>query len=271
MTVREGVLKYQPLIYVLASIRFQPWMLLPSKIPEIQDRLRESFPVVNQIQVGQTPFQGSADIGGLQTAAWAFHRFDRKIGCQISPDQIVVHCVEYESFGRFSEIVRVVVDSVIQHARHLDAVSMGIRYLDIIQARENESLTDYVPKELLPYEVNLQGMKVFGGHTQSTYETSAGLLQARFWTGKNFMTVPDDLVPIYVLTKDLSQHVAFPLTALAEGQGILDTDSIWNAKTPVRMDGESAMGKLSELHLHANNFFRTVCSEHAFRVWQGEA
>lgn len=270
MVIRSGVLKNKPLIYVLASVRFQPWMLLPSKIAEIQDRLREDFPIFNNIQISRGDLGPNPVPDSLQSYAWAFHQSDRKAGCQISSDQIIVHCTNYESFDNFSKIISRVIDSVLEHSKNLDAVAIGIRYLDLIKVKENEKLADFLPKELLPYEKDSLGMKVSGGHTLTTYETTTGFLQARFWTGNNFMTVPDDLVPIYLLTKEISPTKVFPISPLQEGEGILDTDSIWSTSTPSRMSNGEIIKKFTELHAHANTFFRTVCTEFAFKTWQEE-
>lgn len=272
MAIREGVLKDQPLFYVLTSIRFQPWMLLPEKIPAIQDLLRKRFPVFNQVflstqgvQIGPDPtLQGSS----AKPNAWAFHRQDRKIGCQISLDQIVVHATEYSRFADFAEHVKFVLDIYLGFAEQADVNNIGIRYLDLIAPKSGESLAGYMPAAFLPYDTSTEGYSLLGGHSQSSYKTEDGVLQARFWTGQNMLMVPNDLVPIYMLTQDTS--VPNFLQTLPNGQGILDTDSIWIATEPPRMTANEILERLDGLHGHANAFFRNVCSNRAFEVWQGE-
>jgi len=278
MAIREGVLKYQPLFYVLTSIRFQPWMLLPNKIPDIQDLLRERFPVFNQVAVtvqgvnlGSVPQENVPSRDGIpKPNAWAFHKQDRKIGCQISPDQIVIHALEYERFVDFAEHVQFVLEVYLKFAKHADVNSIGIRYLDRIAPKSSESLADYMPAEFRPFESPNESYPLLGGHSQSSYQTADGILQARFWTGQNMLSVPNDLVPIYILTQDTFIPNPNILQPLPTGQGILDTDSIWIANEPPRMTKEQILQTLSRLHTHANDFFRSVCSDHAFKVWQGE-
>lgn len=274
MTNRSGVLLKKPLFYVLTSIRFQPWLLLPKRIAEIQDLLRERFPIVSQIIVEQWAQRNDGgtdpDATARRPVAWTFHQADRRIGCQISVDSIMVHALEYERFDAFAEIVAFVVNAVESSAKHLDVNSIGIRYLDMVSPRAGETLSEYVPQQFVPYaEVNTDFIPS-GGHSQSTYKTAEGILQARFWSGEQFLSVPDDLVPSFMLTQDWTKLSDNPIPSLGPQQGILDTDSIWNSSEPVRMNSEKIVRKLEVLHAHSNSFFRSVCSEHAFRVWQGE-
>lgn len=273
MAIREGQLKHQPLFYVLASIRFQPWMKLHDRIPEIQDLLRERFPVFDQIALASGPgpgmFNPFQQNEPPKPNRWGFHSNDRRIGCQISMDQIVVHATHYEGFSGFSEQVRFVVDAYVSIAKRMDVNVIGIRYLDRISPKSGERMSDYMPKELLPFQDEGNSYSLLAGHTQSSYKTQDGVLQARFWTGSGMMAVPDDLVPLFMLTQDLSQNMP-TLPQLQEGDGILDTDSIWQSPVPPQMTSENVIEKLRDLHRHANGFFRKVCSDHAFSVWQGE-
>lgn len=277
MTERTGVLLQQPLFYVLASVRFQPWMLMHTKIAEIQDTLRDRFPLFNQIVVDQAAFQlslGWAESPTLtppKPTAWAFHSSNRRLGCQISADQIVVHSRDYTSFESFAETVQFVVSAVEMHARQFDVGAVGIRYLDKITPRDDESLSDYLPETFLPATLTESGFQAIGGMGQTMFKTESGVLQARFWSGDGYMTVPDDLVPLYILTHEFESQGVMPITPLKVGNGILDSDSIWLSQQPSRMDTSGLVAKLRELHKHANKFFRSVCSEHAFKVWKGEA
>ena len=279
MTVRTGILLKQPLFYVLASMRFEPWMLLRDKIPEIQDALRDRFPVLNQITVehtGPTPQTGGpadslAAPSSPRPIAWAFHTADRRLGCQISADQIVVHALTYERFAQFADTMKYVVNILETHARHFDVSALGIRYLDKISPREGESLGDYLPEHMLPQRLGGIDLEPIGGLSQTMYKTKAGVLQAKFWTGTGYLSVPNDLIPLYVLTQDLSKAPQITLAPLEEGHGTLDSDSMWIASQPTRMHATEVIAKLSELHDHANDFFRGACTEHAFRVWGGES
>ena len=276
MADRNGVLPKQPLFYVLASVRVQPWMALPSKISDIQDTLRDRFPLLNQVVMEQFPSQPNfGNFPGqpspnTQPSAWAFHSTDRKIGCQISMDQIVVHATKYSTFSDFSENIRFVMSTVQKYARHFDVSAIGIRYLDKIAPTLPDQLSDFLPQAFLPKELEATGFTPVGGMNQTIYKTNDGVLHARFWTGNGYAEVPDDLIPIYVLTQDISRQAGPFLKMLDAGHGTLDSDSIWTTPQSVRMNTEEVIDKLQSLHSHANGFFRSVCSDHAFEVWRGE-
>lgn len=262
---REGILPQAPLFYVLASVRFQPWMLLPSKIPEIQDALRDRLPLFNQIGFapGQLPL-APAPAGTWN--AWAFHSADRSVGCQMAQDQIVVHATTYSRFKEFAESVLFVLQVVEKYARQFDVGAIGIRYLDKISPRKGETLADYLPPQYLPQPVPGTDFQPTGGAFQTAYRTQTGVLQARFWTGQEYVAVPDDLIQLFVLTREIRPGGPV-LPTLQPGHGILDSDSIWTSNSPTRMTGAQVVQRLEELHTHSNTFFRKVCSDHAFKVW----
>lgn len=268
MTDRTGILPKQPLFYVLTSLRFQPWMLLPNKIAEIQDCLRDRFPLVNQVMIG------NIGVGGQESSpkpiAWAFHSADRSVGCQIAMDQIVVHATSYSRFDNFAEMTRFVIEAVERNARQLDIGAIGIRYLDKIAPRPAESLAEYLTVEYLPKELRGANFTPLSGLSQTTYQTQTGTLQARFWCGENYVSVPDDLVPLFIMTQDFAATGPM-LAPLEPNSGILDSDSIWTSPLPVRMGAEQIIEKLRALHTHSNEFFRSACTDHAFKVWRGEA
>jgi len=148
--------------------------------------------------------------------------------------------------------------------------AIGIRYLDKIAPRAGESLAQYLPAWYLPKRVEGTDLEPVGGLFQTTYRTRTGVLQARFWTGENYVSVPDDLVPLFLMTQDPAA-MGPALRSLEPEHGILDSDSIWTSPTPTRMGAEQVVEKLRALHEHSNEFFRSACSEHAYKVWKGEA
>lgn len=275
MTNSMGNMPHQPLFYVVASLRFQPWMMLPRYIAEIQDALRDRFPLVNQIVVGTSEALGSdgeqaSPVVRTSPIAWAFHTPDRTLGCQISRDQIVIHALRYSTFDDFSDTIKFILASVEKFIRQFDAGAIGIRYLDKIEPRENEKLADYIPPEYLPKKLSSSDLEPIGGLFQTMYRTDTGILQARFWTGTNYVTVPDDLIPLFLLTQDMSSNTN-ALNPLEPGHAILDSDSIWTSPQAERMNTEAVISKLRALHEHSNQFFRSACNEHAYKVWKGEA
>jgi uncharacterized protein (TIGR04255 family) len=239
------------------------------KIADIQECLRERFPLINQIYLGGPSEDFSAKPPSGDPTAWAFHTSDRSLGCQIMQDQIVVHTTSYTRFAEFAEVVRFVLDATLRQAKHIDVGAIGIRYLDRVAPREGEALADYLPAEYLPKPLPDADFAVEGGLSQAVYRTKTGILQARCWSGRQYMSVPDDLVPIFVLTQEFGP--AGPaLPPLGPGHAILDSDSIWTSQAPARIDAEGVVAKLRELHEHSNAFFRTICTERAFATWTGE-
>ena len=271
MIERTGILPKAPLVYVLASVRFQRWMNLATKIGDIQDELRDRFPLFDHVvfePIGLAQGQGSSpgEPSALRQDTWSFMNPGRTLGCQISLDQIVVHARAYTTFDVFADAVAFVVDAIEKHARHFDVNAIGIRYLDRISPGEGETLENYVDKGFLPSKLG-SSFEPLGGMSQTVYATGDGVLQARFWTGNGYHSIPDDLLPVYILTQDF-KSAPFTVPPLAKGDGVLDSDSIWSTSSSTKMQRADIIDKMRAMHAHANNFFRSVCSEHAFETWR---
>ena len=269
---KTGVLPGAPLLYVLASVRFSALLKLPDAIPAIQDALREQLPLVYEMTFENINVSTLGIPGGQPSIektigqAWAFMAADRSSGCQISLDQIIVHTRSYKTFSKFAELVSIVVSEVEKHARSFDVNAMGIRYLDRISPSNGDELKAYLKPGFLAEPLQWADFELLGGMSHRLYKTKTGVLQARFWSGNGYSEVPDDLVPLYLLTEDSSVQAMAP-KFLEPGHGTLDTDSIWSSPTLQRMDTARIVGELDALHAHANAFFREACSDHAFQVW----
>lgn len=198
---------------------------------------------------------------------WAFMARDGRSGCQVASDQIIVHTRSYEKFTDFATLVRLVVGTVEKHSRSFDVTALGIRYLDRLSPQgPDEELKDYLKAGFLAQAVEQADLELIGGLSHRLYRTPDGVLQARFWSGQGYTVVPDDIMPLFMLTEAHKQP-APPVEFLHATEGVLDTDSIWTPPMPERAGTDKIVEKLDALHVHANAFFRDTCSDHAFEVW----
>ena len=270
MTDRTGILKNSPLTYVLASVRFAPWPLMVKKIDEIHDDLRDIVPLINRIQVQRIGVDGQASHDTeTAPAAWMLMPSDHSFGIQFSPDQILCITKKYTSYTNFQDILDRVFDVLITHMRFLDITSMGIRYIDHIKAQKKESIAKYIDSGLLATDIG--EYKKLGGTVTGTYLVDGGELRVRSICQPGMLSIAEDLIPLLAMTNEKNQP--FQIELLKDNELLLDIDSLKRFEEATRLDKSEVLEQLKLLHQKANKFFRheSVCTEHAFKVWRGEA
>lgn len=274
---KKGILKRAPLFYVLTATRFQSLELLPKWIPEIQNSLRERFPVFNRLHLSPGPggVQGHVDGPDFDpesaTSSWLFSRADRTLTVQVSKASLVLHTRNYLTFDAFLDEIRFAYEAILQQAKQIDVVQAGIRYVDLIEPRDGSSLREYVkPGFLALDEKFVEGGEAVASAAVTTYRVDEDIVRVSFATGTEVLAVPEDLIPAFLTGFDLAQASAVhPIVGkLKAGQAILDTDAAWQGSE--RMSFNELEPLLSRLHGRANLLFRNMCTDAAFADWQGE-
>lgn len=270
MTDRTGILKNSPLTYVLASVRFAPWPLMAKKIDEIHDELRDIVPLINKIQVQSIRVDGQAPQDNeVAPAAWMLMPSDNSFGIQFSPDQILYITKKYKSYTQFQEVLDRVLDVLITHMRFVDVTNMGVRYIDHIKAQEKELIGNYIDSRLLATDIG--EFKKQGGSLTGTYMVDGDQLRIRSICHPGMLSISEDLIPLLAMTNE--QNKPFQVELLKDNELLLDIDSVKNFEGAKRLDKNEILKHLKILHQKANKFFRheSVCTDHAFKVWKGEA
>lgn len=256
----EDHLSKAPIFYALASIRTQPWLLFGEKLPQLQDRIKERYPALNQVQFNDAQ-------GRPQGVMWAFHTADRREGCLFSPDQIVLHTTSYGGYADFRERFGFALAAHLELSKSLAANSMGFRCLDLIEPKEGESLAEYLAPQLQPFGGVGAGYERVGGLAQSEHRTEGGVVRARCWSARGAGMVPADLDLTHALTR-LEGQGARPAPTLPEGAAALDTDAIWQTGEPKVMGAAEALAILDRLHGQAKDVFRAAIRPEARGAWR---
>lgn len=272
MIDRSGILPKSPLVYSLASIRFAPWPLMSKKIDEIHDELREITPLIHRIQVQQAaPVGASAQVSeSLAQSFWMLMSSDRKLGIQISPDQLLVFSRSYKRYANFEKILEKGLDVLLKHMRHIiDVSNMGVRYVDHVKTKSEENLELYISEKLLP--PTFGHLNKIGGIVVSVYSAQDCELRIRSMTQPDMPAIPEDLLGLFAMAQEPGKP--FSILPLAKGEMILDMDAVKVFPEARRMSKGEILGELRGLHNEANAFFRheDVFTDHAFRVWKEEA
>jgi uncharacterized protein (TIGR04255 family) len=266
---RSGILKNSPLEYAIASVRFAPLALLPQMIPQIHGRLRESMPLMQQVQQ-QVQFLVPGAPNFPQAAqAWQIMSSDRKLGAQIGTEQVLFFTTKYKRFTDFQEEIHRCLEVLFDLVKFMDVTAVGVRYVDRFKARDGETLSDYMAAGFLTPRVS--PFEAVGGLSQYTYRLGEEQLAVRAIYAAELPSIPFDLIGLFGAVQGPAQPLQVPPLGL--NQLLLDIDASRTFPVPNRVHScDEIEGFLDSLHRRANAFFRdeNVCTDHAFAVWKGE-
>ena len=272
MTTRTGVLPRSPLIYALASVRFAPWPLFDKHIAEIQDQLRDTVPLINRIQLTQTNTNTPMGVAAsnVQTA-WMLMPSDKRFGIQLSEDQLLMISDNYVHYEEFASIFTQALDRLHTHMRFIDVANMVVRYVDHIKPRDNENIGLYINDRLLPPRI--KDYENRSGHVFCEYTKDELNLRVNAVSIPGAPAVPQDLISVLVMLRASRSRQPLDLQALKSNELLLDMDAVYSPNGLTRMNSTEITARLGQLHSLANGFFRAhdVCTDHAFKVWKGEA
>jgi uncharacterized protein (TIGR04255 family) len=140
-------LSKQPLVFVLASIRFSPVRKLSDFLPAIQEHFRRhGFPLERSGQM-QTLILTPA---GVQTAAqdrWEYRSKEEDWSIIVLQDNVVLQTTAYTRFEEFAEKLTLAVQTVLAKTE-LDQFGVieriGLRYIDLVQPTGQHDFRYYV-------------------------------------------------------------------------------------------------------------------------------
>lgn len=253
-------LKYQPLSLVLAEIRFSDKLEIEKDIPQIQEKLRKSFPVYSEEQFQGVQFSS----GGWQPLppkkVWRFASKDKHHAVEIADNRLIYLTSEYDRFPGFLDRCMLAV-SVLNEVSQPDLLyRIGLRYNDLVSPRDGEALQEYIHDGCWM----ASALSDVGGLTQdrseSVFETEVGRLVIRTYVGKINRAVAPDMPPVLPvkIRTDINQG---GLSA------ILDFDHIYSTDPESGDAKDFSPGfiekKLKELHDPAILAFEKITTDRA--------
>lgn len=257
-----------PVYYALAQAQFNPVAAMSKYVDQIQDRLRrEGYPLFEPQQVTHLviPGPGQAQQEEPQIAhrvSWLITRSDRTAGFILEPSAISYHTTHYDTHKEFiPELLRGL--AAVHEVVTLDHVSrLGLRYLDAVLPRADESVDQYLVAGLHGIEFN--AMQRYG-LTESVFGTDSGPLVSTgtLVTRVHRMTAPLGFPP------DMQPN-GLVINPKFEGQeprahAVIDTDHFVEGRMPIDMDN---LGKqVLSLHATIKSVFEATTTGHARDAW----
>lgn len=260
-----GAWENAPLAYVLAEVRTEILSDLNEHQPRIAKQLRQAYPIQRKMNLSRVVATGAQVVFEQeQDYAWEFASPDNKVAVILRSTGIVLHATAYtdskDFLGQlhhaltvFSEIPSIYINRI------------GMRYIDFILPRENETPEDYINGKLNPDLGLSDGRAGYAATNIASYPMERGLLNIRYMRGSGQPTLPPDLG---MLTLEPSHLMTARSVADEQPTAILDTDRIVEFTPVEKLDTKKVHDLFLDMRGDIRRAFRECAiTNHAKKVW----
>lgn len=257
-----------PLLFVLAEFRFAEIMGIEKYLSDIQEEIRNIFPLVNE----QTVQEVNITPDGMevkQTKQWAFIDKSKHNAVIINNKRLVFITSDYQRFDGFKKHCELSLEALIKVAKPIIFTRIGLRYADLITASNGEDITDYVKSNIYDQShLNGVGSPVLQNN-EAVLDTSEGSMVIRSMYGTTDISIFHDIgdMPINIATQnDPSERILLDFDHFCQ----LDIDSNNNKNDDASLNSEknNIIGKLEKMHELSRKAFWNITTERGREVWK---
>jgi uncharacterized protein (TIGR04255 family) len=263
--------KNAPVMYTVAQVRFNQILAMETYVPAIQEELRNiGFPdfrkeVINalSITIGQA---NSAPPIMQPVNRFIFSNVDDTSGFTLETNALSFQLTDYDVFETFLETFIKVLSIIHKHVSLSFIERIGVRYLDAVQPKAGEDLSQYLVSEVLGMTFKLSSYKVPGKLLHSYTETlsenveTGSKLVARTIIQDGKLTLPPEIAQIaYSINKKFDSYQG--CHAIIDNDGYLD-----QMRTPFDLD--LVRLKLDQLHEEIAESFKNSATDFAIKTWK---
>jgi uncharacterized protein (TIGR04255 family) len=253
-------LKNQPLMLVLAELRFSPVLQIKELIPKLHDSLRKIYPLIEKTAAQSINVKSGA-IEVSHQEQWLFFSADKTSVVYISQDRMFFVTSLYDRFDGFRDRFQYILEKMNEVIEPSLIMRVGLRYSDLILLDDNNTVDKFFSEVFFRSKCldNSLG-KAKQNTVELAYEVNGSPLVVKAVYGITDLFLTPDLqqIPINVnKPKGSSERV------------VLDLDH-YNELTagPVEFIVEDAIRILDELHEPSRKAFWDMTSEYAKEVWK---
>jgi uncharacterized protein (TIGR04255 family) len=261
-----------PLAYVLAQVRFEPFLEIEKYIPALQSSLREQYPrflrteeVIFQVlpqPEGQPPRVQPASL-----PRWELGSASNHASVILQQDSLVLRATEYETYATFGQRWRDVMRRVGEQIPNLFTNRIGLRYIDFILPNPGETPEAYMAERLrcdpepgLPYRKHR-------GLTAAEYHLEHGSLAVRYSRLTGQPTLPPDLEPLASLALE-PPAIMQRIVSADQPTAVLDIDRYMPFSKGYDADDLADLFD-QRLHQDIQMAFQALTTDHARAMWSG--
>lgn len=257
-TTALGTWRRPPLVYVVAELVISPYYSMSSKVPGLQDRLRNAFP--------RTLEAKELVVDGTKAAAqplWQLMSADQKHGVQLGTRAISLHATSYLQSSDFLSRWAEVLDAIQDANLGAFVERAGLRYVDLIVPSEGRSPADYLAAGLKGIEP--EGARSTGSMWAAAFQFDGSLvnLRAAAPAPQGLLLPPDfNALP---LNKPVVMLEAEKRLKTEQTIGFVDTDCLKDIGHV--FDAGELVGVYTEMQKLTSKTFKAALSDVANREW----
>lgn len=260
----DGRLKNAPVVYVLCQIRFSPVEKMATYIPEIQEAFRAEYPNFEPEQLSGVTFAPNALPALLPNEKrWRFETRNSRTGFILSTNQLITHTTEYIDSDNFRERIVQAFEAIHRTAKLSFIQRIGLRYVDLITADDNESVDDYIDKSLIGFRPAVLGLVPDVTQqflrARSQVHGSPGTLLVKVSRAKHGSELPAELLPVSL---EMSRKPSPDRDSI-----FLDWDHYVD-QINLDPDPNVLASTLRELKAPITEIFKAAVTDHAVRRWK---
>ena len=264
-------MKFAPLRYALAIIRFPKIMQMERHVAAFQETIRKAYPLdsfqMNQGLMANVGPDG-LQFGTVSEKIWQFADAEKSHALILGSDFLLVHAGKaYIDHGNFldrlrdaASALRGLTDMGIDHVG-----AIGYRFIDLVEPRtsENETLVDYLKPWALPTaagdfdgsDIQMQEAAYF-----ASFKTPSGFL--RFQALRRPQgAFPPDLNTSFVRANGWIEDVS------SADYVLLDIDHFSGFETLLPFDPVALRDRFENMYRPSRQVFESAATEYALEIW----
>lgn len=265
-------LKNAPVFFVLGQIQHNPLLSLEGYVPTIQESMRkQGYPGFQRsarvaFNLNQAMSKGNgapAEMPTERVEIFEFTNLDATSGFVMTANALSFQTTDYHHFEAFWAELSKGLSILSTAVGGLNFVErLGLRYLDAVVPRAEESLADYLVPHLL-------GLPTCMPEAQFAYSFSESLLVAEgIGSVTSRAVIQDAAIGFPPDLQPLSLKLLERFRSIRGEHAILDTDSSLVDRKP--FDIEEIANHMNKLHDLSSGTFKASVVPHAVGVWKGE-
>lgn len=244
------------LVYTLAKVEYG--RISDGKFKEsvdaVQEELRKDYPVfmpnteTRVVKIQMTPL--GQKVSETVIPMIMLTSPNKDWGVRISPEYMLLHTNNYQSFEEFNPRMGHLLEVVSQAMSIYHTAFVGIRYINKFRYIEKDAFTHiFRRQEFLQPELNKMGM--LGSNLSAKYQSNDGWLKINSGVTVDTPKLPAELMEI---AADLGET-----NTLLEGAWAhLDIDSFSTQQSLVEYDLDRVLSQLSSLRAHAKSTYQQI-------------
>ncbi len=236
-------------------------LTLKKQLPKIQHEFQgNGFPRYLEGEIA-TVRVGGGNAPSISTKSrWDFLNRDKNVGITLTESTLALSTSQYESYDVFAKGLRLALQAIAEPAAGALVERVGLRYVDLVRVKPDESFDRYVARELLGFAFSglaIQSDGVRGFRTESLAQTAVGTLAVRCYQLPSPQFLPADLQP---------STLAFDPLLGTTRSVTLDFDHFTDRS--IDFDVDAVVNVTGELHEALSSAFQQATTSYARELWE---